>query len=103
MFEVTEQQKKQWKAKHKDVFLVQVPLDDEGSIAEAYMKKPSLDAISAAAKFEVSDPVKSSMIIFESCWIDGEAIIKESTEAKLSALKAVKKIFKVRVATIKKI
>lgn len=103
MKQATPTQIKQWKAEHGEVHQVEIPLDDEGNTAVAYFKKPTLDILSASAKYAETDPIKSGNIMFESCWLGGDERIKSSDEAKLGAIQVVAKLFKVRVATIKKL
>lgn len=101
---VTEAQIKQWKARWGEVHLVEVPADDEGKTKlYGYFKKPSLDIISASARFAESDPIKSGTVLFENCWLGGDETLKENDEARLSCMKALGKLFKVREAIIKKL
>ncbi len=100
---VLEAKIKQWKLQYGEVHQVDVPLDDEGTIGVAYFRKPDLNMISAASKFIKSDPIKSSTILFNSCWLEGDSIIKDNDEAKMSACQQIGSIFKVRTATIKKL
>lgn len=103
MNEATPAQIKQWKQTYKEIYQVDVPLDDEGTIGIGYVRKPDLDVIGASAKYAESDPIKSGNIMFESCWLGGDERITESEEAKLSATQKIAKLFKVRVSTIKKL
>lgn len=100
---VLEAKIKQWKNQYGEVHQVDVPLDDEGNSAVAYFRKPDLNMISAASKFIKTDPIKSSVILFNSCWLDGDAIIKDNDEAKMSACQQIGQLFRVRTATIKKL
>jgi hypothetical protein len=99
----TQTQIKQWKAEHGEIHQIDIPLDDKGTIATAYVKKPDLTIIAASAKYAETDPIKSGLIMLNSCWIDGDKAIMENDEAKLSAIRELGKLFKVRVSTIKKL
>ncbi|HSW64981.1 MAG TPA: hypothetical protein VLH56_16965 [Dissulfurispiraceae bacterium] len=101
---ITQAQLNQWKSRWGDVYLVEVPLDDEGEQkAAAYFKKPGIDAISASARFMESDPVKGANIILESCWLGGDQVIKDSDEARLSCMQSLGKLVTIRASTIKKL
>jgi len=103
MEKITAAQIKEWKKRHGDVFQIDVTLDDEGNQASAFFKKPDLKIVGLAAKFAEVDPVKSGNIMFESCWLGGNEIVKTNDEAKLSAIKELGTLFKVRQAQIKKL
>ncbi len=98
-----EAQIKRWKAKYGEVNQITVPIDDEGNTVTAYFRKPDLNIIAAASKFAETDPIKSGLILFENCWLGGDETIKQDDEAKLSAIKSLGKLFKVRDAEIKKL
>lgn len=99
---VTEAQVKKWKAQHGEVHLVEVPLDDE-QVAYGYFKRPSLEVMSATAKFSESDPVKSTLILYEGCKLKADTLLNESDEAKMAAATKVSRLFKRRTAAIKKL
>lgn len=90
------------KEKHKDIFEISVT-DDEGKTHSAVFRKPDLKVISAASKYAETDPIKSSMIVFDNCWLEGDIEIKESEELKLSVVQELGKLFKVYQATVKKL
>lgn len=99
---ITTTQLNQWKAKHGAVSQVKVPLNDEETeYVYCYFKKPTLDIIGAAAKFAETDPVKSGNILFESCYLGGDAEVKEIDECRMSAMQALSSMFKVRASEIK--
>lgn len=101
---ISQAQLGQWKNRWGNVFLVEVPMDDEGNQkAAAYFKKPGIDVISAAARFMESDPLKGANVIFESCWLGGDEVIKEDDEARLSCMQSLGKLVTIRTSTIKKL
>jgi len=103
MNKITEAQIKKWKAKYGEVYAIEVKMDDEGTIATGYFKKPDLNIISAAAKFAEVDPIKSGTVMLENCWLGGDEDIKLNDEAKLAAIKKLGEIFKVKEAEVKKL
>lgn len=101
---ITEAQIKQWKARWGEVHQVEVPVDDTGrEKLTGYFKKPSLEIISASARFAESDPIKSGTVLFENCWLGGDEALKTNDEARVSCMKVLGKLFRVREATIKKL
>lgn len=101
---VTELQLNKWKSQYGEVKLISVPLDDEGkNHAHGYFRKPDLDIIAAASKFAQDEPFKSGNVLFENCFLGGDPEIKNDDECKMSAIVAMKGIFKVRVAVIKNV
>lgn len=104
MPKATENQIKAWKNKHKNVYEVEVPMEDGGSeMAYGYFKKPDLDIIGLSTKYAETAPVKAGEIMIDNCWIGGDKIIKEDSEMKLGAMAQLKGIFKARVAKLKKL
>lgn len=101
--EITQAQIKSWKKKWGEVFQIDVPTDDEGNIAIGYFKKPNLETISAAEQFVESEPIKAGNIMFNNCWLGGDDQVKENDECRISAIKVIGSLFKVRTATLKKL
>jgi hypothetical protein len=103
---ITELQLSHWKNQYGGVTAIIVPLNDalEGTEVikvTGYFRKPDLKVIQAAAPFTDSDPVKSGLIQFDNCFLGGDEAFKTNDEVKLSAIQALNKMFKVRVAEIK--
>ena len=104
MQDITQAQINQWKKKWGEVFQIDVPLDDEAKDnAVGYFKKPTLDSIKASSKYLESDPIKAGEIVFNQCWLGGDAEIQENDEVKMSAMQKVSSLFKVRQASLKKL
>lgn len=99
---VSQGQINRWKAENKgEVYLVSVP-SDKGE-AYGYFKKPDLGIIGAASKYASSDPIKSGEIMFNSCWLGGDAALKQDDELKVSCFAKLGELFKIREASIKKL
>ena len=99
---ITDQQISHWKNQYGEVKAIIVPLDDLGETkVTGYFRKPDLKIIQAAAPFTEIDPVKSGMIQLENCFLGGDDAFKNNDEVKLSAIQALNKMFRVRVAEIK--
>lgn len=105
MSKVTQAQISQWKKKWGEVHVIEVPLDDSenGKKAMGYFKKPTLEAIKASQVYAESDPIKSGEVLFTNCWLGGDNDFEEIAEVKLSAIKPLASLFKVRTASIKKL
>ena len=104
MAKVTQAQITQWKKQWGGVYSIEVPLDDNAKEkAVGYFKKPTLDTIKASSKYIESDPIKAGEVVFNNCWLGGDAEIKDNDEVKMSAMQQVSSLFKVRQATLKKL
>lgn len=93
----TETQIKEWKEKHKDIYLVTV--DDKG----CYLRKPTRKEISYATMMGKSDPLKFSEAILNSCWLDGDDEIKTDDELFMGVAGQLAELVKVKEAEIKKL
>jgi hypothetical protein len=101
---ITEGQLNHWKNQYGEIKVFVIPLDDSGKKkVTGYFRKPDLKVIQAAAPFTDSDPVKAGLIQFENCFLGGDDDFKTNDEVKLSAIQALNKLFKVRVAEIKNV
>lgn len=102
---ITEAQLKQWKARWGDVYLVEIPMDEgsKNQKAAGYFKKPNLETISAAAKFEQSDPIKSGMIVFENCLLHADEALQSDDVLKLSCVREISKLIQIRQGELKKL
>ena len=119
---ITEGQVSHWKAQYgsENVKIIEVPLEDPKvesqmdnstgmmvdvlippPIVTGYFRKPDLKVIQAAAPFLDSDPVKAGLIQFENCFLGGDPEFSTNDEVRFSAIQALNKLFRVRVATIK--
>lgn len=98
---VTDAQIKQWKAKHGEVHLIDV--ETETGTAHGYFKKPTLEVMSATAKFSDSDPIKSILILYEGCKLKVDPVIDNDDQAKLATAGLCGQLFKQYTATIKKL
>lgn len=99
---VTPAQLKRWKAEHGEVHLIDVPME-EGEVLYGYFKKPTLEVISATARFAESDPIKGVLVLFEGCKLKIDPGMEQISEAKIAAAKRLMPLFKIRTAGIKKL
>ena len=67
---ITPEQIEAWKKKWGDVFCVTV------GDKVAYLKRPSRQALSAAAVVGKNDPMKYNEILLNNCWLAGDEEIK---------------------------
>lgn len=102
---ITEAQIKQWKEKFGEVFQIETPLDDKKKeVAISFYKKPNLKIISMASQFAEKDPIKVGEIIYQNCLLGGDKETLDSNdEARLSVIRELGQLFKVRTSTIKKL
>lgn len=74
---VTEEQIKQWKAKHRKVIRIDVVDGDELHIG--YFHRPSLETMGAVSKVSKTDEVRGSETLFKGCWLGGsEHLLQDS-------------------------
>lgn len=97
---VTQETIDDWKLKFKKVSLISVK-DDDGTEKCGYFKRPDLKILSAAGTFADKDPIKSGCVMFDNCWLAGDAELKENDELKMSAIIQLNQIFRIREATLK--
>jgi hypothetical protein len=97
---VSDEQLAIWK-EESEVHLVSVKT--ESGTVSGYFKKPNLQVIGAASKYAATDPVRSGLILFESCWLAGDPEMREVDEIKMSAIGKLGELFKVYEAEVKKL
>ena len=68
----------QWKNLHSEVFKVKV--DD----SVGYLKKPDRTTLKAITAVANTDPIRSSEILLENCWLGGDESIKTDDEKLLA-------------------
>ena len=71
---VTEEQINKWKALHKRVSRIEIADGDDLHVA--YFKRPSLETMAAVAKVYKTDEVKSSMVLYDNCFLGGSEDIR---------------------------
>jgi len=97
MAEVTNEQVEAWKAKHGNVYKIEV----EGRTA--FVKEPDRKALSYAGSVGSKDPIKFNEIILNSCWLGGDEEIKTNDSLFLGVGAVLGEIIKVSEATIVKL
>lgn len=92
-----EQKIEEWKAKHGDVYKVEV----DGR--EAYLKRPSRKALSAAAVVGKSDPMKYNEVLLANCWLEGDEEIKTNDSLFLGVSGQLAELIEIKEASLKKL
>lgn len=92
-----EQKISEWKAKHGDVFQVEV----DGRVA--YLKRPDRKVLGAAAVTGKSDPVKYNEVILNNCWLEGDEEIRTNDAMFLGVSAQLAEIIEIKEATLKKL
>ena len=92
-----EQKISEWKAKHGDVFQVEV----EGRVA--YLKRPDRKVLGAAAVTGKNDPMKYNEVILNNCWLEGDEEIRTNDAMFLGVSAQLDEIIEIKEATIKKL
>ena len=86
-----------WKAKHGDVFQVEV----DGRVA--YLKRPDRKVLGAAAVTGKSDPMKYNEVILNNCWLEGDEEIRTNDAMFLGVSAQLAEIIEIKEATLKKL
>ncbi|WP_234118759.1 MULTISPECIES: hypothetical protein [Bacteroides] len=92
-----EQKISEWKAKHGDVFQVEV----DGRVA--YLKRPDRKVLGAAAVTGKSDPMKYNEVILNNCWLEGDEEIRTNDAMFLGVSAQLAEIIEIKEATLKKL
>ncbi|WP_233527331.1 MULTISPECIES: hypothetical protein [unclassified Bacteroides] len=92
-----EQKISEWKAKHGDVFQVEV----DGHVA--YLKRPDRKVLGAAAVTGKSDPMKYNEVILNNCWLEGDEEIRTNDAMFLGVSAQLAEIIEIKEATLKKL
>ena len=92
-----EQKISEWKAKHGDVFQVEV----DGRVA--YLKRPDRKVLGAAAVTVKSDPMKYNEVILNNCWLEGDEEIRNNDAMFLGVSAQLAEIIEIKEATLKKL
>ena len=87
----------EWKAKHGDVFQVEV----DGRVA--YLKRPDRKVLGAAAVTGKSDPMKYNEVILNNCWLEGDEEIRTNDSMFLGVSAQLAEIIEIKEATLKKL
>ena len=100
---VTQKQINHWKAQYPAVFEIIVKTDDEDPTKQVhgYFRKPDLKVLQASSAFIDSDPLKSGLIQLENCFLGGDDAFKTNDEVRVSAIQALNRLFRIRLAEIK--
>ena len=92
-----EQKISEWKAKHGDVFQVEV----DGRVA--YLKRPYRKVLGAAAVTGKSDPMKYNEVILNNCWLEGAEELRTDDAMFLGVSAQLAEIIEIKEATLKKL
>lgn len=66
---VTEEQIKQWKAKHRKVIRIDVVDGDELHVG--YFHRPTLETMAAVQKISADSEMRGAETLFKGCWLGG--------------------------------
>lgn len=94
---ITPEKVESWKKKWGDVFCVTV------GDKVAYLKRPSRQALGAAAVVGNKDPMKYNEILLNNCWLDGDEEIKTDDALFLGVSAKLGELVEVKEAELKKL
>jgi hypothetical protein len=95
--QVTNEQISMWKNLHGEVFEARI----EDSVG--YLKKPDRATIKAMAACAQSDPIRSSEILLENCWLGGDERIKTDDSKFLAVVGQLSQLVEIKSAELKKL
>ena len=101
--EISAQQINTWKNKYPSGVYAISTQDDEGTTHLTYVRKPDINALSAAGKYAESDPFKSGDLLFNTLRLGGSEQVVSDEEMRIGVIKALKKLFKIKEAEVKKL
>ena len=104
---VSESQLAHWKATHGRVFRIEVDAEDDDAdgqpaVVVGFFKKPDLDTISLVTK-KSSDPILSLKILFDNCWLGGDAKLQTEPDLLITAATRLGEQMHNRVSRLKKL
>jgi len=99
----SEDQIQAWKKKYpKGIFALEVE-DDQGDTHITYVRKPDRKALSAAAIYAESDPIRSGETLFNTLRLGGSPKVIEDDELCLSVTAQIGNLFKLKQVEVKKL
>lgn len=96
---VTAEQINKWKALHKHVIRIDVTDGDDLHIA--YFKRPSLETMSAVTKVGKNDEVKSATVLYDNCFLGGDAEMREDALLFMAAAAQLGQLFNSCLGSLK--
>lgn len=85
---------------HGKLSLITVGDSDEEKIY-FWFKKPDIKTLSAAARFQESDPVQSAHVFFKNCLVHGDVALADDPDIFWSVAPLLQNLLQRRVAVIK--
>lgn len=96
---ISEEQIKQWKAKHRKV--VRIDVVDDGELHIGYFHRPTMETMQAAAKVGKTDQVKSGQVLFDGTWLGGSEYLRNDSVLFLATMHQLNKVFNSCMSSIK--
>lgn len=96
---ITEEQINLWKGKYRKV--VEISVTDDDATFVGYFHRPDMDTMSAVNKLAKTDEVKSTLVMFDNCWLGGHPVIQDDAIVKMAAIGQLASVFNSCVAEIK--
>lgn len=83
----------------KDVHVIDIE-NDNGEPFRAYLKSPDRAVLSRSISLAQTDPIRANEIVLNSCWLDGDEIIKTDDTLFMSAMQVLGGLINIRKATL---
>ncbi len=88
---MSEEQIKGWKSEHRKVHIIEV--EDDGDLFVGYFRRPSIETMSAVNSLAKKDEIKSTMTLFENCWLGGDPVMKTDMLVRMGAIRQLGELF----------
>jgi len=88
---VSEEQIKGWKAEHRKVHMIEV--EDGDDLFVGYFRRPGMETMSAVNALAKKDEIKSTITLFENCWLGGDPIMKTDMLVRMGAIRQLGELF----------
>lgn len=100
--QVTQEQIKDWKAKHGQIYKITVK-DAANGDKSCVLKQPTRQILGAASQAGKDNPMKFNEVILNNCWLGGDEEIKTNDMLFLSASQKIGEIIEIKEAELEKL
>lgn len=98
---VSEEQIKAWKSEHRKVHMIEV--EDGDDLFVGYFRRPSMETMSAVNLLAKKDEIKSTITLFENCWLGGDPVMKTDMLVRMGAIRQLGEMFGSVVSRLKNV
>lgn len=96
---VSEEMLAVWKNRYRKVSSVTVV--DGGECYTGFFHRPDMNTISAVTRTSQADEVKAANVLFDNCWLGGDAMMQEDAVIRMAAIGKLQELMNVSLVTLK--